>query len=93
MTGRRVFYEGRVQGVGFRVTVKHLARGYEVAGFVRNRLDGRVEVEASAGDPDELEAFFQSIRTSVLKAHIRGEAAEDIRDPVAHSGFKIADTL
>ena len=30
MIGRQVFYEGRVQGVGFRFTCKQIARGYEV---------------------------------------------------------------
>ena len=42
MSGRHVFYEGRVQGVGFRATVKHIARGYEVVGWVKNLPDGRV---------------------------------------------------
>jgi hypothetical protein len=32
MTTRRIIYEGRVQGVGFRWTVKELARGYDVLG-------------------------------------------------------------
>ena len=42
MTARHVFFEGRVQGVGFRWTVKNLARGYDVIGWVKNLPDGRV---------------------------------------------------
>ena len=49
MIGRRVFFEGRVQGVGFRYSVRQLAKGYDVAGWVRNLPDGRVELEASPG--------------------------------------------
>ena len=43
-------YSGRVQGVGFRYTVRMLAGRFDVAGFVRNLRDGRVElvVEGSA---------------------------------------------
>ena len=58
---RRVHFSGRVQGVGFRFTCQSLARGFEVAGFVRNLPDGRVELVAE-GDSDELDAFLTSIR-------------------------------
>lgn len=70
MIGRQVFYEGRVQGVGFRATVKGLARGYDVTGWVRNLPDGRVELQAS-GDDEEVEAFLEAIAESELKSHLR----------------------
>ncbi len=35
-----VHYSGRVQGVGFRATARHIACGYEVTGMVRNLPDG-----------------------------------------------------
>jgi acylphosphatase len=57
---RRVFFSGRVQGVGFRFTCKSLARYFEVAGFVRNLPDGRVELVAE-GESTELDAFLNSI--------------------------------
>ena len=57
----RVYFSGRVQGVGFRYTAQSLARGFEVAGFVRNLPDGRVELVAE-GDRDELDKFLASIR-------------------------------
>ena len=52
----QILYSGRVQGVGFRYTVRTLATGYEVTGTVRNLPDGRVELTAE-GRENELEAF------------------------------------
>jgi acylphosphatase len=58
---RRVWFSGRVQGVGFRYTCRTLARGFNVAGFVRNLPDGRVELLAEA-DPTELDNFLTAIQ-------------------------------
>ena len=41
MIARQVFYEGRVQGVGFRFTCKQLARGYDVVGWFGVLAQGR----------------------------------------------------
>ena len=68
----RVFYEGTVQGVGFRYSVKALASGFEVVGTVRNLPDGRVELTVE-GLRDELSAFQQAIRESELGHFIRRE--------------------
>ena len=43
---RRIYYSGRVQGVGFRFSTQRLASGFAVAGSVKNLRDGRVEVVA-----------------------------------------------
>ena len=64
-----VLYSGRVQGVGFRVTVRYLARGYDVTGTVRNLPDGRVELIAE-GAPAELKAFLEGIAQSELSGFI-----------------------
>jgi len=50
---------GKVQGVGFRWFVREHARALRLAGWVRNRPDGMVEleVEGEAGKVAELMAF------------------------------------
>ncbi len=45
-----VVVRGRVQGVGFRWFVRELARGLDLAGWVKNRGDGGVEVVAEGGE-------------------------------------------
>ena len=61
---REVYYSGRVQGVGFRFTVRALAGRFAVAGFVRNLPDGGVHlaVEGSAG---EIDRFLEAIQAEM----------------------------
>ena len=64
-----VLYSGRVQGVGFRFTVRQVAQGYDVTGTVRNLPDSRVELIAE-GTRAELKAFLDGIATSELSGFI-----------------------
>lgn len=53
---------GRVQGVGFRWWAARAARRLSLAGSVRNREDGTVEVIAF-GPVEQLEAFEGQLRS------------------------------
>ena len=84
---RRILYSGRVQGVGFRWTVRELAAGYAVAGSVRNLLDGRVELFA-AGEAEEVRAFLAAVAASHLGPGIRGVEEGDAGG-AAPAGFVV----
>ena len=88
MKATRVFYEGRVQGVGFRWTARHIAEGYDVTGQIRNLPDGRVELLAG-GAASEVNAFLQEIRDSVVAGHIANEHVEEIEVPSPFKSFQI----
>ena len=61
---------GDVQGVGFRLFAEAHARRLGVHGFVRNRYDGAVEVEAE-GPADALERFLDALRQGPRAARVR----------------------
>jgi acylphosphatase len=88
MIARQVFYEGRVQGVGFRYTVKRIATGFEVVGEVRNLADGRVELKAG-GEEEEVTAFLEAIGESELAGHIRRSEVHVIPPLEGARGFEI----
>ena len=61
---REVYYAGRVQGVGFRYTVRSLAARFDVTGFVRNLSDGRVHLMVE-GEGQEVDAFLDAVKTEM----------------------------
>ena len=90
MIAKHVFYEGRVQGVGFRYTVRHLATGYEVIGWVRNMPDGRVEMLAG-GQSEEVTGFLDAIVESELAGFIKNQQVHsvDVTALAGLNGFSI----
>ena len=88
MIARQVFYEGRVQGVGFRFTVKSIARGFDIVGTVRNLADGRVELQVG-GAEGEIDAFIETIGQSELKSHIKRVETHVIPALTNARGFEI----
>lgn len=78
MIAKRAIYEGRVQGVGFRYTVKQIAMGYDVVGDVKNLADGTVELNLM-GEEDEVEEFLNEIvDESTLSHHIKNTHSVEI---------------
>lgn len=84
----QVFYEGNVQGVGFRYSVRQIAKGFDVTGSVRNLPDGRVELLAT-GEEEEVRAFLDAIGQSELRAHIKKHSEAPLANAPAFRGFEI----
>jgi acylphosphatase len=67
---RTIYFDGRVQGVGFRFTTRAIALRYDVRGFVRNLADGRVLLVVE-GRGAELDAFVGDVEAEMAR-YIRG---------------------
>jgi len=70
-----VCISGVVQGVGYRYFVVRRARECNVTGWVKNRSDGSVQIEA-VGQRGALEDFLSGIRIGPPAAHISGVDAQ-----------------
>ena len=56
----RVYYSGKVQGVGFRFTAEHLAKAMGISGWVENLKNGKVEIIAQA-EEEVLKDYLKKI--------------------------------
>jgi acylphosphatase len=79
MSGRiteRMIYSGRVQGVGFRYTVRSLAARHHLTGFVRNLPDTTVELIAQ-GRQEDISALLADVAS-----HFGRNIGDCCRSPV-----------
>jgi acylphosphatase len=84
-----IVVKGLVQGIGYRYFVQDTGRSMALCGWVRNRSNGDVEIEAF-GDPDILERFIRSIRNDHPYARVDDMQIESITTGAKdYSGFKI----
>lgn len=88
MMAKKIFYEGRVQGVGFRFGVRQIAEGFMVAGHAANLPDGRVEVFLQ-GEREEVEGMEKEIARSHLEGLIRKQEGREVLVEAGRKGFEI----
>lgn len=82
-----VFFTGHVQGVGFRYSVLQVAKEFEVAGFVSNLADGRVQLEAE-GASAEVTSFVDAVQEK-MHGYIRKMERTNRMRVRQFSGFTI----
>ena len=79
---------GRVQGVGFRYFVLRRAEALSLAGWVRNRPDGAVELEAE-GPRAALEMLVESARRGPTGARVTAVDESWSERDALHRGFQV----
>ncbi len=74
----RLYINGTVQGVFFRMFVKENAERYNVKGFVRNLEDGRVEVFLE-GDSNDVNKMIELCKKGPKHAKIKNVEIKEER--------------
>lgn len=83
---------GIVQGVGYRAGLMYQARALNLAGWVRNRLDGSVEAMV-AGEAESVHTIIDWAWRGPSSARVRDVTVSDVDDAlVADEGFEMRPT-
>ena len=84
----RLYVDGTVQGVFFRLFIKENAERYNVKGFVRNLDDGRIEIFLE-GNTDNVNKMIELSRKGPKHAQIRNVEIK----PERFQDFKVFKVL
>lgn len=88
MPRKKLIVSGRVQGVGFRHFARLEAAKYGITGFVRNRIDGCVLIEAQ-GDKTSLEGFIAAMHIGPSHSEISDVSVADLEEKQYEVGFTV----
>jgi acylphosphatase len=88
MVRYHLIVHGRVQGVGFRYYVQEKAHLYGIRGWVKNRFDGTVEIEAE-GEEENLRLFLESVREGPRFAYVENLEVDRMAGLKNYEGFAI----
>ena len=88
IVARRFVIGGRVQGVGFRMFAQDAASIEGVHGYVRNLLDGRVEVFVE-GDQESVDRLERALRRGPSAARVESFEVEPAAPTHRATGFHI----
>jgi acylphosphatase len=86
MVARKFTISGRVQRVGFRWFAIEAAAREDVAGWVQNLPDGRVELLAE-GEAEAVERFERAVRSGPAAARVEGVETDILVPTGRYHGF------
>ena len=91
MVAWRVVVCGRVQGVGYRISMREAADELRITGWVRNRRDGTVEAVVQGSD-DDVERMVAWCRRGPPGARVTTVTTEALNVDPAMNTFELRRT-
>ncbi len=85
---RKFTISGEVQGVGYRFFAQRVASRHQVAGYVRNLSDGRVEALAE-GSLESVEGFKHDLAVGPQSARVENVEEVNVEPSGRYLTFRI----
>jgi acylphosphatase len=79
---------GLVHGVGFRMYIERAANELKLEGWVKNRIDGTVEIEVQ-GPEEQLDEFVRRAEKGPSRSHVTAIRKEENVPDSTLSGFSV----
>ena len=86
-----IFVFGRVQGVYYRASTLSKANSLSLTGWVRNRLNGSVEIQAS-GSEKKIDELINWTKIGSMNARVERIVVEEIQLDSPLTSFTIEET-
>jgi acylphosphatase len=90
MVRYNIIVNGYVQGVGFRYFVRITASNYGINGWVRNKMNGTVEIDAE-GNEINMNKFIEVIKKGNRFSEVEDISINEIRSYENYRDFNIVD--
>ena len=84
----KIILSGRVQGVGFRYFAESRAEKYNIAGYVRNTFNNKVEIVCQ-GEEENLELFIREVKRGPAFSAVTDVDIKEIENSRSYSTFEI----
>jgi acylphosphatase len=85
-----IIIRGDVQGVGFRYYTQKNAFICGVNGWVRNNMDGSVEIDTE-GNETNMAAFLGALKNGSRFSYVESTDIQNVDEIAEYSTFEIAD--
>ena len=88
MVRYHIVVHGRVQGVGFRYYTLQQAKTLGVRGWVKNNLDGTVEIDAQA-TKDKMDRFLSAVKKGSPHSRVEHLDVEERKGAKSYKSFQV----
>lgn len=85
---KHIYISGRVQGVGFRHFTRVNAEKLDVAGWVKNLPDGRVEAVFD-GEEEQVRELINRCKKGPRASFVKDIEEKEIKEKGASNGFEV----